>query len=323
MASATGGTPGRQGLNPQKGVSLTSTGNPEYASPVTPPSRASGSAGGRRRDASLTARESEILGLLATGLSGADIAGQLVLSPETVRTHVRNAMAKLGASTRSQAVALALQRNEISDANAEPEAGPPVPNPARARLGAPTAAFAAVPDAPAKAADLQGIVDGLVDLHEVDAASVYLADEDGMTLRRTASSGGTGTALAAAPEVLALGEGPIGRAALERRAQLVLLDQPAAEASHRPHRSRRPDGRRAARGHHVLRRSREPPRRTGRAPPRAGVRDAPRRGPRGRPQRRRAPTGDRARAVQGLLDRHHRRLSAGEPVRSDSSESSM
>ena len=57
----------------------------------------------------LTKREREILGALAEGMSGAQIADQLVLSPETVRTHVRNAMAKLGASTRSQAVALALQ----------------------------------------------------------------------------------------------------------------------------------------------------------------------------------------------------------------------
>ena len=78
----------------------------------------------------LTKREREILGLLAEGLSGAQIAGQLVLSPETVRTHVRNAMTKLGASTRSQAVALALKSNEISpEAYAQPAPERPGPLP--------------------------------------------------------------------------------------------------------------------------------------------------------------------------------------------------
>src|SRR5687768_18380196 len=64
----------------------------------------------------LSAREREILSYLAEGLSGAAIAQRLVLSPETVRTHVRNAMEKLGASTRSQAVALALESGVIGDA---------------------------------------------------------------------------------------------------------------------------------------------------------------------------------------------------------------
>jgi DNA-binding NarL/FixJ family response regulator len=62
----------------------------------------------------LSPREREILQLLAKGLSGEDAAQELHLSPETVRTHVRNAMSKLGASTRVHAVALALQRGEIS-----------------------------------------------------------------------------------------------------------------------------------------------------------------------------------------------------------------
>jgi DNA-binding NarL/FixJ family response regulator len=62
----------------------------------------------------LSPREREILGLLSTGLSGEDAAKQLFLSSETVRTHVRNAMNKLGATTRVHAVALALKRGEIS-----------------------------------------------------------------------------------------------------------------------------------------------------------------------------------------------------------------
>jgi putative two-component system response regulator len=62
----------------------------------------------------LTAREREILGLLARGLSGERIAAELFLSPETVRTHVRNAMKKLAARTRVHAVTEALRRREIS-----------------------------------------------------------------------------------------------------------------------------------------------------------------------------------------------------------------
>jgi DNA-binding NarL/FixJ family response regulator len=61
------------------------------------------------RVASLTPREREILGLLADGWSGPEIAGRLVISIETVRTHIANATAKLGARTRVQAVALVVR----------------------------------------------------------------------------------------------------------------------------------------------------------------------------------------------------------------------
>ena len=57
----------------------------------------------------LSGREREILALLANGFSNPDIAQRLFISPETVRTHVRNAMTKLEADTRTQAVALALR----------------------------------------------------------------------------------------------------------------------------------------------------------------------------------------------------------------------
>ena len=69
---------------------------------------------GNGREHVLSPREREILGLLSKGLSGEDAAKQLFLSSETVRTHVRNAMNKLGATTRVHAVALALQRGEIT-----------------------------------------------------------------------------------------------------------------------------------------------------------------------------------------------------------------
>lgn len=57
----------------------------------------------------LSPREHEVLTLLAEGLNGQAIAKRLFLSPETVRTHVRNATAKLGARTRVQAVAIVVR----------------------------------------------------------------------------------------------------------------------------------------------------------------------------------------------------------------------
>lgn len=60
-----------------------------------------------------TAREREVLELLAGGRTDGQIADVLDLSPATVQTHVRNAKAKLGARTRAQAVAIALQRGLI------------------------------------------------------------------------------------------------------------------------------------------------------------------------------------------------------------------
>jgi DNA-binding NarL/FixJ family response regulator len=61
----------------------------------------------------LSPREAEILELIATGMTGEQVAEHLVLSPETVRTHVRNATGKLGAKTRTEAVVRALERGEI------------------------------------------------------------------------------------------------------------------------------------------------------------------------------------------------------------------
>lgn len=61
-----------------------------------------------------TAREREVLALLAGGATDGQIATMLELSPATVQTHVRNAKAKLGAKTRAQAVALAIQRSLIT-----------------------------------------------------------------------------------------------------------------------------------------------------------------------------------------------------------------
>jgi DNA-binding CsgD family transcriptional regulator len=55
----------------------------------------------------LTPRQREILDLVASGLSTAEIAGELTLSPETVRNHLRNASRELGAHNRVEAIATA------------------------------------------------------------------------------------------------------------------------------------------------------------------------------------------------------------------------
>ena len=105
--------------------------------------------------------------MLARGLSGAEIAATLVLSPETVRTHVRNAMAKLGASTRSQAVVMALRAGDLG--------GPPTPS----------------GEEPGAPVDLAGLLEGLTGLHDVESVVAYIADEDGLSLRLVAAVGRT------------------------------------------------------------------------------------------------------------------------------------
>jgi Bacterial regulatory proteins, luxR family len=54
-----------------------------------------------------------VLGLVAAGLRSGDIAQRLFLSSETIKSHVQNAMTRLGAHTRAHAVALALGTGQI------------------------------------------------------------------------------------------------------------------------------------------------------------------------------------------------------------------
>jgi DNA-binding NarL/FixJ family response regulator len=69
---------------------------PEHTDPPAP-----------QRLAALTDREREVLTLVAAGLSNQEIAGRLVLSPATAKTHVNRAMVKLGARDRAQLVVIA------------------------------------------------------------------------------------------------------------------------------------------------------------------------------------------------------------------------
>lgn len=59
--------------------------------------------------ATLSEREREILGLLTTGLRNDAIARRLGISPQTVQTHVRNILSKLGVHSKLEAVAFAVR----------------------------------------------------------------------------------------------------------------------------------------------------------------------------------------------------------------------
>lgn len=61
----------------------------------------------------LTEREAEVLACLARGLGNKEIATELNISENTVKTHVRNVLAKLNARSRSEAIALALRQGLV------------------------------------------------------------------------------------------------------------------------------------------------------------------------------------------------------------------
>jgi PAS domain S-box-containing protein len=70
--------------------------------------RAPGASQKAHKPAALTEREREVVRRIALGEVTAEICAELHIAPDTVRTHVRNAMTKTGARTRAQLIAIAL-----------------------------------------------------------------------------------------------------------------------------------------------------------------------------------------------------------------------
>jgi len=68
-----------------------------------------------RADGSLSPRQLEVLTLVAVGADARQIAAELSISDATVRTHVKNVLARLGAHNRAHAVAIAMATGLLGD----------------------------------------------------------------------------------------------------------------------------------------------------------------------------------------------------------------
>jgi DNA-binding NarL/FixJ family response regulator len=94
------------------------------------PAQGARPAADRAAPAALTARETDVLRLVAAGLSNGEIAERLVVSEETVKTHLNRPMAKLNPSSRAQVVVLAYECGLVVPGGrpqSPPAASAPVP----------------------------------------------------------------------------------------------------------------------------------------------------------------------------------------------------
>jgi DNA-binding NarL/FixJ family response regulator len=92
-----------RGISPEQAIAAREV-EPAPAIPLQPPTRTH-----LPYPNDLTAREVEVIRLVAQGLTNAQIAEQLVLSPHTVHSHVRSILSKLGVSTRGAIIRYAVE----------------------------------------------------------------------------------------------------------------------------------------------------------------------------------------------------------------------
>ncbi|MFJ2581212.1 response regulator [Kitasatospora aureofaciens] len=104
---------GAAGLSPQVQLRLLEKLSDAQGTPAPAPAPASAPVPAATRPGELpdglTAREAEVLALIAAGLSNTEIAQRLFVSPATVKTHINNLFAKTAVRDRAQAVAYAFR----------------------------------------------------------------------------------------------------------------------------------------------------------------------------------------------------------------------
>ncbi len=88
-----------------------------FTTPSPPPEASASSRKGQNLAEPLSKRELEVLQLIYEGLPNKDIATGLNLAPATVKAHIRNLYGKIGATSRTEALALARKLGLLDDAH--------------------------------------------------------------------------------------------------------------------------------------------------------------------------------------------------------------
>lgn len=156
----------------------------------------------------LSEREQEILRLVATGASNKEIAQQLVISPNTVKVHLRNIFGKIGVASRTEATLYAIQHGYAPVPGAEGNAASPLE---QATLPSEKAAPPPPRAAPRPYVRVQGIGVGLLAVIAAGLGAVLLAGRLAPTVSPEAA---TALAMTPAPRWQSAPEMPTARSGL-------------------------------------------------------------------------------------------------------------